>query len=229
MKGCNVCLASKTVWHKLYEDLQSFPTPIYCWKNLSIDFITGLPILIDWKGDNYDSILIIVDRLTKMVHYKLVKVSNNALGLAKVIINVVMRHHGLPDLIITNQGSFFILKFWSSICYFLGIKRRLSIAFYPQTNGQTKRQNNTIEAYFRAFINFEQNNWAQLLLMAKFAYNNAKNASTGYILFKFYCGYYPQVSFKEDLDPCSKSKTAEKLSSELQNLMAVCQQNLLHA
>ena len=65
--------------------------------------------------------------------------------------------------------------------------------------------------------------------MAEFAYNNAKNASTGHTPFKLNCGYHPRVSYKEDLDPRSKSKTVEELSSKLQNLMAVCQQNLHHA
>ena len=65
--------------------------------------------------------------------------------------------------------------------------------------------------------------------MTKFAYNNAKNASTDHTLFELNCGYHPRVSYKEDLDPCSKLKTAKKLSSELQNLMAICQQNLHHA
>ena len=64
--------------------------------------------------------------------------------------------------------------------------------------------------------------------MAKFAYNNAKNTSTDHTLFKLNYGYHPCVSYKEDLDPHSKSKTTEKLSSKLQNLMAVYQQNLYH-
>ena len=194
-----------------------------------MDFVTGLPISTDWKGDNYDSILVIVDRLTKIVHYEPVKVTIDTPGLAEVIINVVVRHHGLPDSIVTNRGSLFTSKFWSLLCYFLSIKRRLSTAFHPQTDGQTERQNSTMEAYFRAFVNFEQNNWARLLPMAEFAYNNAKNASIGHILFELNCGYHPRVSYKEDLDPRSKSKTVEELSFELQNLMAVCQQNLHHA
>ena len=85
---------------------------------------------INWKRDNYDSILILVDWLTKMVHYKPVKININASGLAKVIIDVVVRHHGLPDSIVTNRGSFFISKFWSLLCYFLGIKQRLFTAFH---------------------------------------------------------------------------------------------------
>ena len=65
--------------------------------------------------------------------------------------------------------------------------------------------------------------------MAEFAYNNTKNASIGYISFELNCGYQPRVSYKKDLDPRSKLKTAKELSSKLWNLMAVCQQNLYHA
>ena len=112
-----------------------------------MDFVTGLPLSSDWKGDNYNSILVIVDQLTKMVHYKPVKVTINAPGLVEVIIDVVVQHHGLPDSIISDRGAIFTSKFWSLLCYFLGIKQRLSTAFYPQTDRQTERQNSTIEAY----------------------------------------------------------------------------------
>ena len=85
-----------------------------------------------------------------------------------------------------------------------------------------------MEAYLQAFINFEQNYWAKLLLVAKFAYNNTKNASTGYIFFKLNCGYYPHVSFKNNSKPCSQSKTADKLLTELQELMTVNRENFNH-
>ena len=70
-----------------------------------MDFVTGLPLSADWKGNSYDSILVIVDRLTKMVHYEPVKVTIDAPGLAEVIIDVVVRHHGLPDSIISDRGA----------------------------------------------------------------------------------------------------------------------------
>ncbi len=70
-----------------------------------------------------------------MVHYESVKITIDAPGLAEVIINVVVRHHGVPESIVTDRGSLFTLKFWSLLCYFLGIKRKLSIAFQPQTDG----------------------------------------------------------------------------------------------
>ena len=103
-----------------------------------MDFVTGLLVSIDWKRDSYNSILVMVNRLTKTVHYKQVKITLNVSGLAEVIIDVVIRNHGLLDSIITYRGSLFISKFWSLLCYFLGIKQRLFTAFYLQTDGQTK-------------------------------------------------------------------------------------------
>ena len=121
MKRCDVCLTLKAVKHKLYRDLQLLPVSTYHWKDLSIDFVIGLPISTNWKGETYDSILVIIDRLTKIVYYKPVKVTIDVLVLAEVIINVIVRHHDLPDSIVSNRGSVFISKFWSLLCYFLGI------------------------------------------------------------------------------------------------------------
>ena len=194
-----------------------------------MDFVTGLPLSADWKGDSYDSILVIVDRLTKMVHYEPVKVTIDAPGLAEVIIDVVVRHHGLPDSIVTDRGSLFTSKFWSSLCYFLGVKRRLSTAFHPHTDGQTERQNSIMEAYLRAFVNFEQNNWARILPMVEFAYNNAKNTSIGHTPFKLNCDYHPRMLYEEEVDPRSQSKSADELLVERRELMIVGRENLHHA
>ena len=139
VKGCNVCLASKKVCHKPYDNFQSLPVSTHQWKNLVIDFVTGLPVSIDWKRDSYNFIWVIVNWLTKMVYYKPVKIILDVRGLAKVIIGVVIRQHGLLNSINTDRGSFFILKFWSLLCYFLGIKRRISTTFHPQTDGQIEQ------------------------------------------------------------------------------------------
>ena len=74
-----------------------------------------------------------------MVYYKPVKIIFDAPRLAEVIIDVVVIYHRLPDSIVTNNGSFFTSKFWSLLCYFFGIKRKLFNAFHPQTDGQTKQ------------------------------------------------------------------------------------------
>ena len=103
------------------------------------------------------------------------------------------------------------------------------MTFHPQTNGQTKRQNSSIEAYFRAFVNWEQNYWARLLAIVEFAYNNAKNANTGYTPFKLNCDFHPQVLFKNNVNTCFRSCSADKLTKKLRELIDICQQNLLHA
>ena len=86
-----------------------------------------------------------------------------------------------------------------------------------------------MEAYLRVFVNWKQNNWAPLLSIAKFIYNNAKNANTGHKLFELNFGYHLQVFFEDDIDLCSRSCSANELAKELKELINICQQNLLHA
>ena len=96
-------------------------------------------------------------------------------------------------------------------------------------DGQNERQNSTIEAYLRAFVNYKQDNWTRLLLMAEFAYNNAKHTSIGYTSFELNSGYHSRVSYKENVNLRSKSKAADELTEELRNLIAACRENLQHA
>ena len=85
-----------------------------------------------------------------------------------------------------------------------------------------------IKIYLRAFINWKQNDWVNLLPMAELAYNNAKITSTNHILFELNCGYHPKVLFKEDVNPYSKSYFANKLAKKHKKLMKVYYQNLIH-
>ncbi len=85
-----------------------------------------------------------------------------------------------------------------------------------------------MEAYLRVFVNYEQNDWARLLPMAEFAYNNTKNTSTGHTSFELNCGFHPHVSYEEDIDPRSKSKPADELAAEWRELMSVWRENLQH-
>ena len=194
-----------------------------------MEFVTGLLWSANWKNDNYDLILVIVNWLTKIVHDKPVKVTIDALGLAKVIINIVVQYHGVPNSIISDQGAIFTSKFWFLLYYFLGIKQQLSTMFPPPTNRQTEWQNSTVKVYFYAFVNLEQNDRAQLLPMAEFAYNNFKNASMGHMPFKLNCGYHLCVFFQGKYDTRSRSSSEETMAIELRELMNVYCQNLLHA
>ncbi len=86
-----------------------------------------------------------------------------------------------------------------------------------------------MEVYPWAFVNFKQDDWAKLLPMAEFAYNNTQDASTGHIPFELNCGYYSRVFFEEDVNPRSRSRSANELVEELRELIEVCYQNLLYA
>ena len=169
---------------------------------------------------SYDSILVIVNWLINMIHYEPVQTTITASLLAKVIFNVVFWQYSLLDFIVSNHSSVFTLKFWSSFCYFLSIKLRLSIVFHSQTDSQIKWQNSTIEAILREFVNYEENNWARLLPMAEFVYDNTKYTSIGYIPFELNCRYHQYVFYKENINYYSRSKEVDELTKELRNLIA---------
>lgn len=157
-----------------------------------------------------------------MVYYKSVKTTIDATGLTKIIINVVLRHHGVSRSILNDWGSLFTSQFSFPL-------HKLSTAFHPQTDGGTERQNSTIKPYPRAFVDCEQNNWARLLPMAEFGENNAKNGSTGHTFFELNRNNYPRIRFEDEIDPCSKSRSASAWEKEPRELMSICQQNLLCA
>lgn len=90
IKGCDICLTLKIVYHKSYRDLYSLAMLFYCLKDLSIDFLISLSLSVSWKGDNYDSFFVIVDCFTKMFYYKSVKTTIDIVELAKVIISIVV-------------------------------------------------------------------------------------------------------------------------------------------
>lgn len=134
MKSYNVCSAFKTVWHKLYKNFQSLPVLTDQQKNLLMNFLINLPNLTNWKKNHYDFIPIIVDKLIKMVYYKLIKITINISKLFTVIIDVVIWHLKFQGMIVTNKSSFFTSKFQLLLFYFISIKQMLSTAFFSQTN-----------------------------------------------------------------------------------------------
>lgn len=111
VQGDDICMSNKAQRHKPYGSLQSLPIPTDKWKHLSMDFVMGLPKSKDWREVEYDSIFVIIDRLTKMVYNKPVFTILDTEQLAEVLIEAVIRYHGLLDCIITNRGSLFTSKF----------------------------------------------------------------------------------------------------------------------
>ena len=113
VRGCNICLASKEVYHKSYRNFQFLPISTHCWKDFSIYFVIGFSLLVDWKSNSYNKILVIVNYLTKIVYYIIVMITIDVSGLMEVIINIVMRYYRLLKSIISNYSSLLNLSFWS--------------------------------------------------------------------------------------------------------------------
>ena len=110
------------------------------WCEISWDFITGLPTV---KGNS--QILVIVDRFSKMAHFVPLPEKVDAPSMARVFIDQVWKHHGLPESIVSDRGPTFASEFWRTVCSILGARVDLSTAFHPQTDGQTERVNQTLE------------------------------------------------------------------------------------
>jgi transposase len=94
-------------------------------------------------------------------------------NLALVFVREIWRVHGIPTDIVSDRHSRFTLKFWKAFLMAIGVKPQMSTAFYPETNGQTEKVNQTIEAFVRVNVNLEMSNWVELLRMAEFTYNNS--------------------------------------------------------
>jgi hypothetical protein len=185
VKSCISCQRSKpgTGTHPVAAPL---PVPTERWASVSMDFITSLP-----KSRGYDTIMVVVDRLSKMVILIPTHVTATADKVAKLFVSHVVSKHGVPVQIISDRDSRFTSHFWRATCRIWGTSQGMSTAFRPQTDGQTERTNRIIEETLRHYINDRQSNWVDLLPMAEFAINNAYNSSTQSSAFFLNYGQHP--------------------------------------
>jgi len=124
------------------------------WIYISADFITKLPLV-----QGYDSILVVVDRLTKMVYFIPTTEKISAEELARLFRDNMWKLHGLPESIISDREPQFMAELMRELNQMLGIESKMSTAFHPQTDGQTERVNQELEQYLRMFIDHQQEQW----------------------------------------------------------------------
>ena len=194
INSCHLCQTSKAPRHPRHGELASLPVPTSPWKGLSCDFVTDLPL-----SNGMDSVLVFVDRMTKMSHFIPCLKTTSAPEFGRLFVAHVVRLHGLPDSIVSDRGSIFTSNFWSTLASILQIDTRKSTAFHPQTDGQTERMNQTLETYLRIFVNQEQDDWFDLLPLAEFAYNNARQESTR--MSPFFANYCFHPRFIAEFSP----------------------------
>ena len=208
VKSCEVCQRMKVPRHKPYGLLAPLPKPEKPWQDISLDFIVGLPPSVR-MGVVYDAILVVVDRFSKMVRYIPTTKDVDAPGVGILITDHILSKFGVPKSIVSDRGSIFTSSFWESLCFYLATRRCLSTAFHPQTDGQTERMNQTLECYLRCFINYEQDDWVELLPCAEYASNQAVNATTGKSPFEMVFKFTPNLQINVERETPANSMLHE--------------------
>ena len=152
VNNCPTCQLNAVHRHKPYGLLEPLPVPQRPAEWMSVDFITGLPPA-KWQDKVYDALMVVVDMFTKYSLYVPCTKDVEADGLATLFYERVMPLFGMPGNLVSDRGTVFTSEFWSSFCFLLATRRRLSTAYHPQTDGQTERQNQSVEYYLRGYIN----------------------------------------------------------------------------
>jgi transposase InsO family protein len=138
-----------------------------------MDFIVGLPR----TRASYDSIWVVVDRLTKATHFIPVKTTWNSAVLAELYMSRIVCLHGIPKKIISDRGTQFTSHFSQQLHEALGTHLKFSSAYHPQTDGQAERTNQILEDMLRACALQDKLGWDKRLPYAEFSYNNSYQAS----------------------------------------------------
>jgi transposase InsO family protein len=194
---CDSCNRNKPINHQPYGKMITPETPQQPWKSITVDFIQGLPESKDpTTGIKYTEALVTVDRLTKYVIIRPTKRDMTAQQCAILMLREVFAWTGLPTEIISDRDKLFTSKYWQTLALACGIDHKLSTAHHQQTDGQTERMIQTIEQHLRHYLDWNQDNWVELLPLAQFALNNSKNASTGEVPHFANLGRYPRMSWK---------------------------------
>jgi hypothetical protein len=166
---CGTCRRVKADHLRPAGNLQPLSIPEWKWENICMDFIMGLPRTLH----GYNSIWVIVDRLTKLAHFIPISTTYRIRQYSELYMSHIVRYHGIPKTIISDRGSIFMACFWEQLQDCLGIHLIRSSAYHPQTDGQTERANQIIEDMLCACALNDGLKWDKYLPLAEFSYNNS--------------------------------------------------------
>jgi len=216
-KSCTTCMRAKPQRHKPYGLLKQLPVPERPWNSISMDFIEPLP-----PSSGCDSILVIVDRLTKQSIFIPTTIHCTSEDLAMLFVIHVFSKHGVPEHVTSDRGSEFVSRFFRSLGKALDMTLHYTSGYHPEGDGQTERTNQTLEQYLRIFCNYQQDNWHTLLPLAEFTYNNTPSSTTGISPFFANKGYHPNLTIhpKRDLASAQAKNLVVNLDELHQELKA---------
>ena len=174
--------------------LQPLSIPCQVWDNIIIDFVAGLPI-----SQGKDTIFVVVDRLSKYAHFMSLSHPFTAKVVANKFVEGVVKLYGMPKSIISDCDPIFISKFWQESFTMSGTKLKMSSAYHPQSDGQSKVVNRCLKQYLRSFVHQWPRKWHSFLLWAEFWYNTTFHASIGMTSYQSLYGR-PPTSLPEYFD-----------------------------
>ncbi|GJU69217.1 putative reverse transcriptase domain-containing protein [Tanacetum coccineum] len=170
---CLTCAKVKAEHQKPSGLLQQPEIPVWKWERITMDFITKLPR----TPSGYDSIWVIVDRLTKSAYFILMNENYKMEKLTRLYLKEIVCRHGVPVSIILDRDPHFASRFWRSLQKSLGTNLDMSTAYHPETDGQSERTIQTLEDMLRACVIDFGSGWDKHLPLAEFSYNNSYHAS----------------------------------------------------
>jgi hypothetical protein len=220
--SCSNCHRIKFVRHKSHDLLQALSISENSRQDWTMNFITDLSSS-KHRDIVYNSILMIIDRYTKFSLYISSKKTWNAENLTNALIDEIFIKFEKSVFIVTDRESFFIFKFWSSLCYHLWIRLRYNIVYHSQTNEQIEKQNQILEFYLRSYVNYQQNDWVKWFNIAEYAYNNSLNSVLKQIFFQMM--FDSEVKFENVIQKNLKidvSATRDRVV-QLSNVRRICE------
>ncbi|KAH9302443.1 hypothetical protein KI387_014026 [Taxus chinensis] len=203
--------------------LQPLPIPEQKWESISMDFITGLPLV-----HGHNCIYVVVDRLTKYAHLFSLPKKHEAADVAQVFYTGIFRLHGLPKNIISDRDKIFMSTFWQEIFRLASTELTPSTSYHPQTDGQTEIVNKWIEGYLRSYVTGHQQAWIRWLHMGEYCYNTTYQMSIGMTPFRALYGY-DAMSFADLVLSDSRAPKAQDWLQENQDILRALKENLQKA
>jgi len=131
--------------------------------------------------------MVVLDGFTKMAYFIRLQENATAKKVAEGFLKEVWKLHGLPSEIISDMDRKFASEFWESLCKEVGVERKISTPYHPQTDGQTERVNQVLGGYLRILVNYDQDDWYHLLPLAEYAFNNP--VTTAHNMTPFFANY----------------------------------------
>ena len=163
-----------------------------------------------------DAILVVCNRLSKMTHFVATIEGTSAEGLARLLWDNVWKLHGLPENVVLDRRPQFAAELTKELNRMLEIKTKLSMAFHPQTDGQTERMNQELEQYLQFFTEHRQKDWPEWLAATEFAVNNKVHTATKVL--PFMANYGKELRMGKDIRKKGKVKSATALVERMKKV-----------